>query len=291
MKTKIRNLMEMPPEIKYNYLKTLLTMANIDEKINSLEAAQFYRFMAKVQLGKEERKLFLKQMDKLEIDMDSLCKRLYRELNEQEKNIVRFSLIKDLMIMMKCDYYEAPEEVELFNEIKIILGITEEHMVFFIEEDEREKNFFRDIPSGYLRYEGLEEVALTTTAIGASLTTFFFSDSFKKSRYSLKKSSHKEKFIFDLLRAMVMGATSYTSLKWLLKRRKNKALILEKHLIQECEKLQERTKRYLTFDIQYLQESLKWAEENFIEMESQREMIDLLKKSLAVLNNTKPQLL
>ncbi|AKL94244.1 tellurite resistance protein TerB [Clostridium aceticum] len=285
MKEKVRELRELPQEIKHNYFNVLFTMANIDEKINPLELAELYRFMAKMQLEKEERKVLLKQLYKSENNLENLCKNLYRGLNEQEKNIVRFSLIRDLMLLMKSDYYEAQEETDLFNQIKVLLNITEEHMVWFNEE----KALYQDTSNKPLSYEGIEETVLMATAIGVPLTTFLFSDSFKKNPFLLKKSSHKRRLRTDLLRSIAIGGVSYHSLKWWLRRRKKKSMSLQQCMIEEVEKLQERAKRYMALDLQHLQQSLQWAEENFIDMELQRETIILLKKSLAVLHNTKPQ--
>ena len=142
MREKIRGLDEMPWETKLNYCKILSLMVTIDGQVEQLKMVELYRLIAKVMLGDSKRPKLLEFIFEPKIELEDLWEKILEGLNNQEKNILRFSIIKDLLIIMRADYYEALEEIKFLEKTKEMLHISEEHMKFFEEEYQNDKNFF-----------------------------------------------------------------------------------------------------------------------------------------------------
>src|SRR5690554_3323517 len=103
LKKKIRDLREMPIKNKLQYFEVLFAMARIDDELNQLELAELYRLMSRVRLPEEERLTLLKSSQPSVENILATCRNATEGLKDQERNILRFSMIKDLMIIMLAD--------------------------------------------------------------------------------------------------------------------------------------------------------------------------------------------
>ncbi|SDK14441.1 hypothetical protein [Natronincola ferrireducens] len=289
---KVRGLEDMPPYTKLNYFKILIIMANTNGEVTQLEMVELYRLMAKNKLSQVDRLVLLSWMEEERHNqLLELCDNLYEELNDQEKNIIRFSLIKDLIIIMGADNYEAPEEMELFNKMKEIFCITEEQLGFLKEEYETDKTFFAEETTDNSWYDKFEETFLTATAIGVPITVLYYQGSFKREWSLCRRLYRKPTLPGNIAKAVVLGGASYKMLKWFLEGKRKKAHKLKEALFEAASKVHERADDYLTKDIQKIQEELQHTKEEVGQRKALNHRAVLLQKTLGNLRSRKPQLL
>ncbi|WP_090446207.1 hypothetical protein [Natronincola peptidivorans] len=291
MKEKIRDISAMSVETKLRYFNILAIMAAIDEEINQLEMMELYRMAARFKLLHKERLTMLEDIGKNHDEIMGLCEGLLEDLNDQERNIVRFSLMKDLIIIMKADYYEAPEEKKLLHTIKVFFKITEEQMDFFFEEYQQDRSFSEEEVIELYDGNKRKERILTATAIGIPIAAIYVIEGVKKNKSSFIQTFTKRLSNMDYLKAIGLGMISYEIVKGLLKHKDNNESRLKQHLMKDSRKLQERAIRYLILDIANLQQKLQEENQEGLEAKYLKEKIVLLEKTLASFHNTKPQLL
>lgn len=290
VKEKIRELNNMPSQTKLKYCKILFIMAGVDEKISSLEMTELYRLMANIKLPQDKRISLLENMDKPKEEIKDLNDSLFDGLNHQERNILRFSLVKDLIIIMRADYYESHKEKELFHQLKYLLSITEEQLSLIEEEYEEDMVFFHQEIAETKARKRFKEIVSTTTALGIPIATLYLKGSFEKDACIFKSSFRKRSNKKDILKAIAIGAASYNVVKWWLGRKTNEQLLMKEYILKDCSNLQERAIAYLKRDINHIQRYLQDIDGNN-DMEILKRKIILLKKSLSQLQIDKPRLL
>ena len=291
IKNKIRGLEEMPSEVKLQYFKVLFAMARIDGKLNQLEAMELYRLMSKVKLQQKERLHLLDTIEGNSEEIINISKTIMEDFEDQERNILRFSLMKDLIIIMSADYHQSPEEKELFSKIKVILQITEEQLEFFQDEYEKDKIFIDEDCTHSICSQRLEKRILTATAIGIPVGALYIKKKETKKCYCFFYRDRIELSGMDVLKAISLGFISYQGLKWLFRIKTNKEEILNKYLHKECLRIQERAIRYLITDRSYFEQKLVYTKEETNEIASTNSKRILLDKTYAILKNSKPSLL
>lgn len=291
LKEKVRDLQAMPAETKLRYFKVLFSMALIDGELNQLEAMELYRLMGKIKILQKERLDLLNNMDAFLENIIDICKTLLEGLNDQEKNILRFSLMKDLIIIMGADYYQSPAEIELFSKIRTFFQITEEQLYYFQEEYREDRSFFDEDSEKSVTVNRLEERILTAAALGIPIGALYIKKCRDKNDYFFFYRGKKELSAIDLLKALTIGVVTYKGLKWLLKMKTNKKETLKQCLYKECLKIQDRAIRYLVKDRRYFQEKLLNLEKENEETVSIESKVVLLDKVDATFKNTKLYLL
>ncbi|SNS07795.1 hypothetical protein SAMN05446037_1003308 [Anaerovirgula multivorans] len=291
LKEKVRDLQAMSAETKLRYFKVLFSMALIDGELNQLEAMELYRLMGKIKILQKERLDLLNNMDAFSENIIDICKTLLEGLNDQEKNILRFSLMKDLIIIMGADYYQSPAEIELFSKIRTFFQITEEQLYYFQEEYREDRSFFDEASEKSVTVNRLEERILTAAALGIPIGALYIKKCRDKNDYFFFYRGKKELSAIDLLKALTIGVVTYKGLKWLLKMKTNKKETLKQCLYKECLKIQDRAIRYLVKDRRYFQEKLLNLEKENEETVSIESKVVLLDKVDATFKNTKLYLL
>jgi len=287
---KIRDLHNMPIETKIKYCQILFLMASIDGEVNPLEIKELYRLMANIRVLQNNRISLLTHMNELEDDIKDIIKELFEGLNFQEKNILRFSLIKDLIIIMRADYYESSEERELFNKFKTLLSVTDEQLSL-IEDEYKYDISFTDYEIEETRYNKKVKEAIT---LGASLGTpaaFLYIKEKEANNCNIKNRFKKKKSRKHILKALAMGVISYKTVKWFLNRRINQQELMKEYILKDCTKLQDRAVDYLYKDINYIQGYLQYMDSNDANTKTIENKIVLLKKSLSQLQMDKPRMI
>lgn len=291
IKEKIRDLEAMPAETKLQYFKLLFNMALADGEFNQLEAMELYRLMGKAKVLQKQRLDLLNKMDTNSEDSIDTCKVLLEGLNDQEKNILRFSLIKDLIIIMEADHYQASEEIELFSKIKAFFQITEEQLQFFQEEYRQDKSFFEEDTPKLVAINRLEERIVTAAALGIPIGALYIKKSRDKNDYFICHRGRKGLSGIDIFKALTIGVITYQGLKLLLRKKVHKQEGLKQYLYEECLKVQDKAMRYIVKDKIYLEEKLINLEKGNQEKVLLENRIVLLDKAFATFKNTKPHLL
>lgn len=292
VKEKIRGLDNMPFSTKLKYCKILFIMAGTDKNITSLEITELYRLMANIKLPQDKRIMLLSDMDTSQGELKDICNNIFDGLNHQERNILRFSLIKDLIIVMRADHYESPQEREIFYQIKYLLSITEEQLSLIEEEYEEDILFYHQ---GITENKGrrMQELISITTAVSVPIASLYIKESVRKDTCIFKKPFRfrSKKHQKDILKSIAIGAISYNVVKWWLGRRVNEEELMQGYVLKRCTNIQERAIDYLKKDINYIQGHLQDIEGNSRDIETLKQRVLLLKKSLGQLKISKPRLL
>lgn len=292
-KKKIRDLAEMPTINKFQYFQVLFTMANIDGEINQLELMVLYYLMGRVKLPQKERLLLLdyfSNFSNFSEEIMTLCQEMMKDLKDQEKNIMRFSLMKDLVIVMGADYYETLEEKELFNRLKLFLDVQDEHLDLIQEEYKKDRNYFyEDCMESIRKNRWVERISMAA-AIGIPTTTLFIKRrNIEKNHYFHRRKSGVS--AIDVLKTFSLGIGSYYGLRWLLGIKDTKERKLKQYLYEECLKVRGRAIKYLIADHRYLQQMKLTTKEDKNNHKSMEKSIRLLEKAFATFENTEPYLL
>lgn len=288
LKTKIRDLVDLSNEIKVQYFKILLHMAEIDGELNLFELIKLYELMARIKVPQKERIYLLKGAANGSEDPVKICRTILGLLSGQERNILRFSLMKDLIIIMYADYHASPEERELFEELQVLLEINEDQLKIFLNEHGLEQVFFEEDYSKSVKTNRKCEILLITPAIGVGAMAMHMKDAKKRPLLSRRGKRQTEK---NLFKATFLGLLSYGLLKWICKRKINNEEKFKAELYKYWLKNQERAKKYLNGDKQYLQKYLINSKVEDKEKVLIKNLCSLLDRGYEILQNTKPSIL
>jgi len=299
MKKDIRNLENMPPNIKFIYSKILSLMTFINGNYNQLKIAEFYRIINKIQLPSSNRIDLMSIIIEKEMDFDQISIQidLDEDLDDQEKNIFRFSLIKDLIIIMKSDYIETEDEKKLLKNIQNHFNISNEQLSFFYEEYELDRCFFDNNISDSKLKKTTQKIVSTATALGIPLTVIYCSGNFKGLGFlgaisglrtlGMKRKTGKYSLILGVSTSIALGIVTYKSIEYILHIRKDEKTKLAHLMKENMEVLHETTKHSLYNDIEYFSHRTIDVEyENEKELDNSLRLINILKSAVATLENT-----
>jgi len=299
MKKNIRNLENMPPNIKFIYSKILSLMTFINDNYNQLKIAEFYRIINKIQLPSSNRIDLMSIIIEKEMDFDQISIQidLDEDLDDQEKNIFRFSLIKDLIIIMKSDYIETEDEKKLLKNIQNHFNISNEQLSFFYEEYELDRCFFDNNISDSKFKKTTQKIVSTATALGIPLTVIYCSGNFKGLGFlgaisglrtlGMKRKTGKYSLILGVSTSIALGIVTYKSIEYILHIRKDEKTKLAHLMKENMEVLHETTKHSLYNDIEYFSHRTIDVEyENEKELDNSLRLINILKSAVATLENT-----
>jgi len=295
MKKDIRNLENMPSNIKSIYSKILSLMTFINGNYNQLKIAEFYRIINKIQLPSSNRIDLMSIIIEKEMDFDQISTQI--DLDDQEKNIFRFSLIKDLIIIMKSDYIETEDEKKLLKNIQNHFNISNEQLSFFYEEYELDRCFFDNNISDSKFKKTTQKIVSTATALGIPLTVIYCSGNFKGLGFlgaisglrtlGMKRKTGKYSLILGVSTSIALGIVTYKSIEYILHIRKDENTKLAHLMKENMEVLHETTKHSLYNDIEYFSHRTIDVEyENEKELDNSLRLINILKSAVATLENT-----
>jgi len=298
IKQGIRDVVNMPLSIKTAYSKILSFMTLTDRNYNQLKTAAFYRIMSKVQVASSERVQLMNFIMTKEEGLDTILKKLdLNELNDQEKNIFRFSLIKDLIIIMNADYIETDDEKMLLKSIQNHFDISEDQLSFFKEEYELDCCFFDESISPNKLKEITKKTISTAIALGIPLTTIYYSGSFKGLGFlgvvsgirtlGLKKRIGKHSFAVGICTSIALGVITYKTLEYILHVRKDEKTKLAHLMKENMEALHIETIDNLYEDIKYFTNRMSEIEgKNEEYTDNILKLSNLLKGALGILKST-----
>lgn len=299
MNKNIRGLEDMPLNIKFLYGKILAAMVCAGDSHNQLKLAEFYRIINKVQLPSGERIQLMNSIITKNIDFLAMCDEIDLDgyLNGQEKNIFRFSLMKDLIIIMRSDYFITDSEKRLLKSIQGYFQISDEQLSFFDEEYESDRCFFDDVTDD----RGLKKIAVNTistaTALGVPLVVLNYSGRFRGlgilgmisglRAVGMKKKAGRGSIVSGLLTSILLGITTYKVTRYVLNAKKNEKAKLVRLMREDIERLHEGTKGIIYEDIEYFTNRMvEIGDGDDRDPGNIPRIINILKRAAATLENT-----
>ncbi|KAB3535332.1 hypothetical protein F8154_07000 [Alkaliphilus pronyensis] len=298
-KEKVRSLDNLPSKTKLTYCKLLSLMVTTDGELNQLKVAELYRLMANIKLNSCMRERVIEYILSQEKEpLEEMCTKALADLNQQEQNILRFSLMKDLINVMKADHSENQEEKDYLSKIQSIYKITDEQLSFFTEEYQKDKAFNLNAEKDIALM--IKNTTVKALAIGIPITAVYFSGCYKGLGpigilsgllgLSRMKPHKKKSYSTGLAISIAMGFATYYSLKWLVNLDSQNQMKLRNLLMEEMKKIHERGIAYINEDINSINARLTHDEDtNKIIM--LQEVLLHLEKAKGTLENTEPHLI
>lgn len=304
MNKNIRSLENMPLNIKFLYSNILSSMVCAGGIYNQLKLAAFYRIINKIQLPLKERIQLMNSIITKKIDFPAMCEGLDLDdyLNDQEKNIFRFSLMKDLIIIMKSDYIDTNNEKRLLKDIQNYFHISDEQFSFFVREYESDRCFFDDTADN----QELKNIAVNTVstaaALGIPLIILNYSGTFKGlgtfgiisglKALGKNKRTKRGSILLGLTSSILLSITTYKIMKYTLNVKKDEKTKLIQLMREDIEKLHEGTKDIIYEDIEYFtNRAVEIKDKDSQDLGSILKMIDILKRAVATLENTEAMII
>ena len=304
MNKNIRSLENMPLNIKFLYSNILSSMVCAGGIYNQLKLAAFYRIINKIQLPLKERIQLMNSIITKKIDFPAMCEGLDLDdyLNDQEKNIFRFSLMKDLIIIMKSDYIDTNNEKRLLKDIQNYFHISDEQFSFFVREYESDRRFFDDTADN----QELKNIAVNTVstaaALGIPLIILNYSGTFKGlgtfgiisglRALGKNKRTKRGSILLGLTSSILLSITTYKIMKYTLNVKKDEKTKLIQLMREDIEKLHEGTKDIIYEDIEYFtNRAVEIKDKDSQDLGNILKMIDILKRAVATLENTEAMII
>lgn len=304
MNKNIRSLENMPLNIKFLYSNILSSMVCAGGIYNQLKLAAFYRIINKIQLPLKERIQLMNSIITKKIDFPAMCEGLDLDdyLNDQEKNIFRFSLMKDLIIIMKSDYIDTNNEKRLLKDIQNYFHISDEQFSFFVREYESDRRFFDDTADN----QELKNIAVNTVstaaALGIPLIILNYSGTFKGlgtfgiisglKALGKNKRTKRGSILLGLTSSILLSITTYKIMKYTLNVKKDEKTKLIQLMREDIEKLHEGTKDIIYEDIEYFtNRAVEIKDKDNQDLGNILKMIDILKRAVATLENTEAMII
>mgnify|MGYP000993148351 CR=1 FL=1 len=291
IKYKVRDLMDLPSHIKLEYFKLLFIVAKIDGDLNPMELMELYRLMARGRLGQRERLYLIENIDKVykeQEDLAQICRKMLQDLKGQEKNILTFSLVKDIIIVINADYHESLEEEQIFIRIRNYLNVTDDQLESFKEEYDRDRVYFEDAGRDKRLIDGFLHRAPIIGAMGISLG-ILYNRLIRKKRTIFK--SRGQVTPRDGLMAMTGAILSHEILRVILDKKSQNEEVLKQALYRHSLQIADKALAYLKRDGRYFQRKLVSLGEVARARLKYKEISLLMKKTQTLLQNTKATLL
>ncbi len=299
-KERIRSLDEMPTPIKLTYCKLLMLMVKAGDGGNQLKLAEVYRLMANIKLTEEARIELLRFLEGEAENLTFLTNTLVMGASQQEKNIIRFSLIKDLVIIMGADYVVDSEENLLLLRLVNLLEITEEQLQFFLDEYQQDQTFQEQVERN-LYEDMLHEATAKAMALGIPLGMIYFSGGIRHGfgpvgiikglkKLGMKKYTKNHSLITGIATVILVSYGTYHSMKWLLGWGSRKEKKYKELLYDQMKEIHFRAIGYAEKDILQLGHLIQRTGEEALK-NRQLVIYKLLDKTLGTLKNTKPKLI
>ncbi len=260
---KVRTLEVMPEEVKVLYARVLAAQCLVDGELHPKEVADIYVFMSKIGLDADSREQvrgFLAAGRTQPSEPVDLIEKIISKVEEDEKAVVAFSVVKDMTWISRSDGAVSSSERDNIRDVAEALGLDAEEVMGLadkvIEYDEA-------IAKGELTASELEkaakEIAAVTTAISVPITALFFSGSVVGLSAAGVTSGLAAIGLGGLLgfSAMITGigvlvvvaVAAYMTVRWATGGKERELAKKREHMVQEILKLHQRAIEALAEDV------------------------------------------
>lgn len=259
----IRTLEVMPEEVKILYVKILAVQALVDNHLDSREFSDLYVFMAQIGLDAAARDQVRKTLVAKDVNIIELANQVIAKVKPEEQNVIKFSIIKDILRVSRMDGEISPEEFKNINAIAAHLYQSKEKADEVIKFAEKAIEYDEKLLMGKLTVEeftkGAKNLAATATSIGVPITAVYFSGSVIGLSAAGVISGLTELGLGGILGfsslvtgigiVVIMGIVTFKLISWAITGKERQMQKMREHMIQEIIKLNQRAMVSLAEDI------------------------------------------
>ncbi|MBM7616268.1 hypothetical protein [Alkaliphilus hydrothermalis] len=260
----VRSLQKMPMKNKVAYCQLLTMMVKLEQPLDKLKIMELYRLMANIRIPLRNRKEVISFLLEGQQESEILCKSMMEDVNPQERNILRFSLAKDLMIIEGVNSTDSDREKEFLEEIEGILEISKDQKKFLEEEYKKDRSFYKDEEKAKLNNELQKETVATALALGIPLSLVYFSGYYwgmgtlgvlsGLEEIGLRKRTKRYSAAIGLGVTILTAFTTYHLVKGLWGYIRKNHFEIQDLIKEEMELIHQRALKYLEKDIEALRE-------------------------------------
>ncbi len=178
-----RTFDDMSQMIKQNYLSFLIELIKADKVVEKREFNDLYMLFAQSKLENKGRIILVNELFSKDIEF-SIENRVFettKELSPNEKAIVNFSLIKDLVRLSKADDSVHEKEEEFISNVAMKIYPRKEDAFKIIQLAEESVECDKKLLKGELSEKDFEEqsqkIASSAAAIGVPIVALYFTGS------------------------------------------------------------------------------------------------------------------
>lgn len=284
---KHRTPREMPQEIRLAYGKIAGLMLMATPYPEASVVVVFYRALLELALKEKERRAVLEFVLSPDSDLACLCHQLMSVASEEERNLLRFSLVEDVYHMMMADHTEAEEETFLFNQVLEHLSIEEEHLERVRQMYGNDSAYLPEKPPEILRCKIARQTAAGLVGLGVPVAMVAVSGedglSPRGIASGLKALSpgkkHPKSLVPGLLLTLAAGGMAWRTAKWVLHYPDMKRQWMLRRLNKSETKRLRLIVKNLDHDVRSLHKQIEERTAAFAETNTWITLVNLLKRS------------
>jgi hypothetical protein len=259
----IRTLEVMPDDVKILYTQVLAAQALADNHLDSKEFSDLYVFMAQIGLDAAARDQVRKSLVSQDVDMIAMVDQVISKVKPDEQNVIRFSIIKDLLRVSRMDGQISSKEIKNIRAIAAHLYQGEEHAGQIITFAEKAIEYDEKLLMGKLTVEeftkGAKNLAATAASIGVPITAVYFSGSViglsaagiisGLTQLGLGGILGFSSLVTGIGVVVIMGVVTFKLVKWAITGKERQMEKIREHMVQEIIKLNQKAMISLAEDI------------------------------------------
>lgn len=178
---KIRTLEVMPEEVKVLYVRILVAQCFVDGELNPIKVADIYLFMSKVRLSPDSREEIRRSLAAGEAqpsELVDLAKEVVSKVQDEEKDVVAFSIVKDMTWISRTDGIVLPSARASIRAVSEAFGTEAEEVMKLADKiiEHEEAMIKGDMTASELE-KGMKDIVAVAAATSVPVTALFFSGS------------------------------------------------------------------------------------------------------------------
>ena len=260
----IRDIRKLDGVIKKEYCLILAGLMKNLEDVDVFQMKAFYKMMAYIQVPKKHRKEvidFLIEEESQEWYYKNEIESLLTKVKGQERDILRFTLMQDIIEILTANDYVPVELENLLKELQLLLKISDEQRVVF--EESLSSSELNITNKKVDRKEIIKRELSKYIALGIPLGLLYYSphNAFRHSFKSfallqIDKKINQNKLLYSLGKYVVLGGLLYKGINWGLNQKYKNSDKLEKMLMEESKQLKNLGRKYLEEDLAYCEKTI-----------------------------------
>lgn len=178
---KVRTLEVMPEEVKVLYVRILAAQCFVDGELNPIKVADIYLFMSKIRLSpgsREEIRRALAAGEAQPSEVVDLAKEVVSRVQPEEKDVVAFSIVKDMTWISRTDGIVLPSARTSIRAVAEAFGKDPEEVMKLADKiiEHEEAMIKGDMTASELE-KAMKDVVAVAAATSVPVTALFFSGS------------------------------------------------------------------------------------------------------------------
>ncbi len=285
---KIKTLEMMPEEIKVLYTKILAAQAMADQRMHPKEFSDLYVFMSQIGLSPAARDEVRNSLVSEDVNILELTDLLLSKVAQEEQEIIKFSIVKDLIRVARMDGIVADEEEACIRKVAGHVYKDQQHaaeVIAFAEEtiEYDEKLLKNELTTEEFK-KGAKSLAATASGIGVPITAVYFSGSVIGLSAAGIIAGLTELGLGGILGlsslttgigiVIIVGIITFKLVKWVLGGKERKMQRMREMMIQEVIALNQRAMVALAEDLNSLASKTETLASR---SEGNRQMLEKLK--------------